>query len=72
MGGSTTAGSKQAKQKPKGSAWKTEDDADQDEAEGAGPEAVADDKGEEADDSKAADESADAAPDEAADPAGEE
>jgi hypothetical protein len=74
LGGSTTAGSKQAKQKPKGSAWKTKDDADQDdaEAEGVGPEEAADEKGEAADDSKAADESAEAAPDEAADPAGEE
>jgi len=58
LGGSATAGSKQAKQKPKGSAWKTAADANQDEAEaeGAGPDEAADDKDEAADDSKAADE----------------
>merc|ERR1719215_458855 len=72
LGGSAPAGSKQAKQKPKGSAWKTEDDADQDEAEadGAGEEA-ADEKGDAADDGKAADGSAEAT-EEAAEPADEE
>merc|ERR1712129_192303 len=70
LGGSKQAPQQQrAKQKPKGSAWKTEDDADQDdaEAEGVGLEEAADEKGEAADDSKAAEESAEAAPDEAAD-----